>query len=438
LFRFGCRSLTAATLAALALWAGPAAAQDATRARQAEIFAQLRDAPDDPALASEYIRVSLALGDVEAAISTLERALMFRPGDADLMVELGAAYFRLGSYGVAESYFTQARAAGVSAATDARIDEFLEAIAARSARSRFSGVAMAGLAASTNANLGVDDRIVRFFGVPLPVDEDFEAQSDVGFRIVASVDHAYDLGRANLDAWRTDASLYSIRFAEQEQGDIDSFALSTGPSLSLTDTAFGPQARPFVGVRFTRAADAPFYNEAGAGFELSDSFSPRWNGFVRFGGGWRDYRGRRGEGYDGAVARGVGGVSYAAAPGTTLYAAALADAEFADEDFNSSVEVGLRLAAQRDYDPGFGRDLGLWTVTGYLQAARRDFDAPDPEVDGDVTRSDDELRLGVAHLFRLGGGLGLQLDLDAFRQDSNIQNYDLDALSGAVSAVLEF
>lgn len=435
--RFG-PFLARATLATCAAFAGQAAAQDATRERQAEIFAALLASPDDPALTTDYLRVSLALGDIEAAISTLERALIFRPDDAGLHVELGAAYFRLGSYGVAQSHFDRALALGVAPETEARIAQFTAAIAARSARSRFGGVAMAGVAASTNANLGVDDRIVRFFGVSLPVDEDFEAQSDVGGRVIIAATHDYDLGRANLDSWRTEASLYSIRFAEQSQGDIDSLALSTGPSLALSDTAFGPRARPFLGVRFTRSAGAPFYNEYGGGIELSDSFGPRLNGFLRAGGGWRDYIGADGEGYDGSIARGVAGVSVLAARGITLSAAALVDGEFAEDDFNSNLEYGLRLAAQADYDPGFGRDVGLWTLTGYVQGSRRDYDAPNPVVDPDTTRRDDDLRLGVAHLFRLGGGFGLQIDVDAFRQTSNVPNYDLEALTGAVSAVFEF
>jgi tetratricopeptide (TPR) repeat protein len=433
------RAISAFSAALACLWTNPtlAHAQESLRGEQAALYARLQVAPDDPVLALDYVRLSLSLGDVEAAISTLERQLIYRPNDSSLMVELGAAYFRLGSYGAAGHYFRRARDAGVSPETDSRIAAFLAAIDDRSERSRLSGSIGAGLVASTNANLGVDDRIVRFFGIPALIGEEFESQGDAGFRIVGGVTHDYDLGRPNLDSWRTDASLYSIRFFEEDQGDVDSLALTTGPNLALSDTAFGPQARPFVGVRFTRSAGTPFYNEYGAGLDLSDTLSPRWNAFARAGGGYRDYLGGR-DGYDGAVARGLVGVSYAPAQGLALFALALADAEFADSEPQRNAEFGLRIAAQYDYAPGLGAFDGLWTLTGYAQASRRRYAEPDPEVEPNRTRRDDDYRIGVAHLFRLGGGFGLQLDVDAFTQESTIENYDLDSITGAVSAVFEF
>lgn len=423
--------------ACLAALPSAAFAQDSGRAEQAALFARLQDAPDDPALAFEYVRLSLSLGDIEAAISTLERQLIYRPDDASVMVELGAAYFRLGSYGAAGHYFRRARDAGVSPETDDRIEDFLAAIEDRSRRSKFAGSVSAGLVASTNANLGVDDRTIRFFGIPAIINEDFESQADTGFRIVGGVTHDYDLGRSNLDSWRTEASLYSIRFFNEDQGDVDSLAFSTGPNLALTDSAFGPQARPFAGVRFTRSAGAPFYNEYGGGLDLSDTLSPRWNAFGRAGAGYRDYIGGRDE-YDGAVARGLAGVSYAPAQGLAVFALALADAEFADSAPQRNVELGVRVAAQYDYAPGFAAIDALWTLTGYAQASRREYAEPDPEVDPERTRRDDDFRVGFAHLFRLGGGIGLQFDVDAFTQESTIVNYDLESVSGAVSAVFEF
>jgi tetratricopeptide (TPR) repeat protein len=414
-----------------------AAAQDARRAEQAALFAQLQNAPDDPALALDYVRLSLSLGDVEAAISTLERQLIYRPDDTSVMVELGAAYFRLGSYGASAHYFRRAREVGVSPETDERISDFLAAIEDRSQRSKFSGSVSAGLVASTNANLGVDDRTIRFFGIPAIIGEEFESQGDTGFRIVGGLTHDYDLGGTNLDTWRSEASLYSIRFFEEEQGDVDSLAFSTGPNLALSDSAFGPQARPFAGVRFTRSAGAPFYNEYGGGLDLSDTLSPRWNVFGRGGAGYRDYLGGRDE-YDGAVARGLAGVSYAPSQGLALFALALADAEFAESDPQRNLEVGARVAAQYDYAPGFAAVDALWTLTGYAQVSRRQYAEPDPEVDPGRTRRDDDYRVGFAHLFRLGGGIGLQLDVDAFTQDSTVVNYDLESVSGAVSAVFEF
>ena len=64
----------------------------------------LRD-PGDLDVAFEYAAISVQLGDVESAISTLERMLIFSPGLPQLQLELGVLYYRLGAYPQAETYF---------------------------------------------------------------------------------------------------------------------------------------------------------------------------------------------------------------------------------------------------------------------------------------------------------------------------------------------
>ncbi|MGY9054413.1 MAG: tetratricopeptide repeat protein, partial [Alphaproteobacteria bacterium] len=66
--------------------------------------------PSDIDAAFEYARIAAALGDYEAAISSLERMLIFDPNLLKVKVELGVLYFRLGSYETAKSYFDQALA----------------------------------------------------------------------------------------------------------------------------------------------------------------------------------------------------------------------------------------------------------------------------------------------------------------------------------------
>jgi tetratricopeptide (TPR) repeat protein len=407
------------------------------RRRQAALHAALLSAPDDPELMLAYARASTEALDFEAVIATLERALIYRPGDAAVMVELGAAYFRLGSWAAARQYFEAARAAGLPPEAEETLERYLAAIDQRAARSRITGSVSLGLAASTNANLGVDDRNVRFFGLPAVLERDAEAQSDTGFRATAQATHTWDLGTPRLDHWRTDASFYTLRFFEEDEGDTDSLSIATGPSLSLDERAYGPKIRPFVGARIARSDDEKFYVEYGGGATISQAIDATWGFLGRLDIGRRDYA-EDFDDYDATVVRGLIGGSYTLAPGRTLFAAVVAETDRGEERFTTNAEAGLRLAGSFDYDPGFAFADAPSTFSAYAQVSARDWSGPDPTVDPGRTRDDVDVLLGVSNLTRLRRGLGVQIDVDAARRESNIANFDTESLTGVVSVVYEF
>ena len=76
-------------------------------ARRQALLARMLQNPGDLDTAFEYAELSSQVGDYEAAISTLERMLIFAPNTPRLQLELGILYYRLGSYDVARSYFAQ-------------------------------------------------------------------------------------------------------------------------------------------------------------------------------------------------------------------------------------------------------------------------------------------------------------------------------------------
>ena len=79
-------------------------------ARREALLQQMIARPSDLDLAFEYAQLSSQVGDYEAAVSTLERMLIYAPNTARLQAELGILYYRLGAYEVAQSYFAQALA----------------------------------------------------------------------------------------------------------------------------------------------------------------------------------------------------------------------------------------------------------------------------------------------------------------------------------------
>jgi tetratricopeptide (TPR) repeat protein len=86
----------------------------ALEAQKEALFQQMFRDPANLDVTFAYADVSARLGDYEAAVSALERLLLFNPDLPRVQLELGALYFRMGSYELARDYFD--KAAGQSAA----------------------------------------------------------------------------------------------------------------------------------------------------------------------------------------------------------------------------------------------------------------------------------------------------------------------------------
>ena len=242
------RALLRAGLAALCVTlAAPAAeaqtADDgALRVQQADLFERMFRDPENLDLMFEYALVSIALRDFEAAISTLDRILIFNPDLPRARLELGAAYYRIGSYQFAREYIEQAREhPEASEAIRERADEFLAAIDQRTRESYVTGVFRTGLIGSTNANKGPSSRDIVFLGLDARLTgRGVTSQTDVGAFANLQLTHVHDLGGVDAEEWRTNAVVYTQRFLDTKDGAADVLVLHTGPTLALDSDRYGP------------------------------------------------------------------------------------------------------------------------------------------------------------------------------------------------------
>jgi hypothetical protein len=155
---------------------------DEIEAKRKALFGRMMTAPDDLDTAFEYAALSSQAGDLEGAISTLERMLIYAPGLPRLQLELGVLYYRLGAYETARQYFDGAKAAGnVPAEVSAKVDQYLSAIDRRAAPSQLSGMVRTGIRYQSNANAGPGNSTVTLNGLSYTLDglsvagEDFNA-----------------------------------------------------------------------------------------------------------------------------------------------------------------------------------------------------------------------------------------------------------------------
>lgn len=403
------------------------------RIRQEALFDAMLETPDNLDLMFEHALTSIALKDYEAAISTLERILIFNPELARAKVELGAAYFRLGAYENARFYFDDVlQNDNPPQDVAVRVQAFLDEIDNRSQTSGFSATAAAGFVYNTNANLGSPSATANLLGTEVPLDPAFVESDDIGFRASLTGRHFYDLEKPNADIWLTDFSIFTLHYLDQTRGDIDSVTVRTGPRLALSDRNLGPRIRPFVEADFVSSGNDPLFTTLGIGAEYSDNIAEDVTLFVTAKSSWREYFETGFSGFDGHTHRLNVGASFNPDNNVTLNGLVFAETDQTSDDFNTNYEFGTRLSGTYRYDSGLDFSDRLWSVSGFVGATYRAFEEARPE--DARSREDVDLRAGASHVFQLTGGWFVQADADLLIRESNIfTNFDLDSFGVALS-----
>jgi tetratricopeptide (TPR) repeat protein len=124
-------------------------------ARRESLLKQMLSRPNDLDLAFEYATLSSQVGDYEAAVSTLERMLIYAPKTPRLQLELGILYYKLGSYEVVRAYFVQALAnPSVPPSVAAQVRLYLQQLALAADPPAFSASIFLAIRWESNANAG--------------------------------------------------------------------------------------------------------------------------------------------------------------------------------------------------------------------------------------------------------------------------------------------
>lgn len=82
---------------------------DEMRAAYDTAFQETLRKPSDPATLVAFAEIAIKTGDLEGAISALDRLLLIDGDQPEVKLELGVLYFRLGSFEAARGYLEEAR-----------------------------------------------------------------------------------------------------------------------------------------------------------------------------------------------------------------------------------------------------------------------------------------------------------------------------------------
>ncbi|HEV7286720.1 MAG TPA: tetratricopeptide repeat protein, partial [Kaistia sp.] len=275
------RQLAAFALAAVVACGAMGAAaqtdnQAAARERYDQLFQTMLERPADLDVMFEFAALATRLGEFDAAISTLERMLIYNADLPRVRLELGALYMRVGADEMARVYLQDAlQAPEVPQPVRARIETLLAEIDQRTARNVFAGSVFGGMRYQTNANTGPVSGQVQVVQVgggtaTTPIDDEFKADEDFNAFLSGSLVHRYNFDSPYGEWWETRLTGYGAWQFDFTDLDVALAEIQTGPRIALNPGDWkGTSLRVYALGNVVDLGRRLLYATVGGGAEIS-------------------------------------------------------------------------------------------------------------------------------------------------------------------------
>ncbi|MCA1298511.1 tetratricopeptide repeat protein [Stappia indica] len=412
-------------------------------ARQAELLAAMLRDPANLDIAFEYAALSARIGDLEAAVGTLERMLVFAPDQPRIRLELGALYFRLGSFDMARTHFEAvSQTPSVPEEVAARAATFLTEIDGQEAPATLSATLMTGVRYQTNANAGPGGRVVVLNGLPYLLDNTSSGKPDWNVFVAGNVHGAYDLGNQG-DLLEADLLFYGGRYLDITRLNTELAELTVGPSFNLARFDIDDARLGVYGIiGGVRLNEGNYSGALGAGtrFAILPSSLSSVTGRVEFRRRWfRDtltyptISNRDGYQLLAQITH-----TRQVTENWAVRGKLLGDFEEASANFEQSWELGVALGATYSFASPIERLDLPWLLDADAGYIRREFAAPNPSVSLTESEYDNEFWLRGAVTVPLRFDVALALSAEFRRMQSNYQIKDFSNFSTALSVIKTF
>lgn len=432
--------LLCAVVLSLALTAAPARPQQTLsqpeRAellkQQADLFQQILQKPSDLDIAFKYADVSARLGDNEAAVTALERMLLFNPNLPRVDLELGALYFRMGSFQISRDYFEKAAATNPPPDVQAKISDYLAQIQRLSGGSQFTGFVFFGAQYQSDANIapGSPTLTSPITTQVLSLSSDFVKGADTNFFATGSGLYSYDLETQSHDTIDVTGTLFGNHYFHFGRLDLALAEVTAGPRFNFSDLGLGTQTvttRPYLILNEVGLGGNQYFFTYGGGGEAGATFADNLTLSSRF-----EYREKAfSNAPDRPVSTGQNGndkiVSLVGAKGITDNSAVLLEFDFLDQSTLNPVLSNRTYSLSGNYRISYDDPSGIfhlpWQTTVSLARTWSLYEATDPFFA--TTRRDRRWRVGLAENFQLTERLSLTLQFqrDIVSSDQSLFAY---------------
>ena len=396
-------------------------------------FEEMLNKPGDVDVLFRFAALAAQTGDLEGAISALERMLIANPQLTRIRLELGILYYRLGSYQVARTYVeTVLKTAGLPADFQSKAQQVIAEIEGKQSPSHFSGEFFVGWRYQSNANFGPATPNVTLFGQVASLNQSSVATPDWGVVSSLQLRHSYDLGGPDKSAIETTLVAYGSRQFQLSTTNVSLLDFTTGPRFQVFADIFSDVTmRPFIAAGGIWVNDTPYYGSYGGGLEIGVLLLDQLRNNTTLSWRRRDYPNTwylptnslyRGNEYSAAT-----NFQYQLTPAVALLATGIGQRyETAVAPWLSYQTGGLGGGvAFRFEDPVFATTLP-WTVS--LTGAHQwwFYDAPDIQVDPTMIRTQDDWVLNMAISIPFDQRTTFTISGGRLIRSSNLPNYVFD------------
>ena len=407
-------------------------------AKRQQIFQQMLGDPSNLDLAFQYAALSEQVGDLEAAISTLERMLVFAPGLPRLQFELGVLYYRLGSWSTAKSYFTTVMQQPV-VPDDVRnsIGAYMAQIETREQGSQSFGEVGVGLRYQTNANAGPDSPFVDIGGLEFELDPGALGAEDTTAYVTARFHNSMDLAGQG-DRFEIDASAYGALYREEHQLNTGVIDLKFGPNYNLAAIGIDNARLALHGdLGAAILSGDPYIASAGIGADFIATLDARTRLTLSASARHEEYfdndlrptaSDRSGQRYTGAAR-----IDYLLTPDVALFTLLDTTRTVTSVDYLSSWKVGASGGVVFSLKSPTGGNQP-WSITASLGVDREGADANDPIISPDAEMKNTGF-VSAGLIVPVGESFVLNSSITYSISESNydLSNYDNTAVSVGLS-----
>jgi tetratricopeptide (TPR) repeat protein len=440
------------------------AARAELSARKEALFDQMLRDPSNLDVAFAYADVAARLGDNEAAVSTLERMLLFNPNLPRVDLELGTLYFRMGSFEISRGYFEKALAGNPPPEVRGRVEQYLSQIVVQQSPQQVHGYAMVGMQYQSDANVAPGSSVIQSpFGFAVTLGRQFVKRDDGNIFATASALYSYDLGTQTRDAVEVSGVGFVNHYFSVSRFDLDLGEATAGVRFNFPDPVPGlgiksSSLKPYAIVNDVALGGNQYFNTYGVGLEqtlllwddlaLRGSFEFRQKNFS--------------DAPDRPTSRGLNGndkyISILASKPLPVPFEGLGGAsselrlefDFLDQDtrlaYYSNKGYGGSLGYHLRYDDPTGV-VGLpWDTTLFVSRSWNNYAAPDPCCNtsnnplapGISERFDRRWRFGLTQIFQVADNLGVVVQLQRDIVSSNLSLYGYTSNSVLVGPQIRF
>ena len=403
---------------------------------------------DHPERIFEFVQAAVAVNDLRGAIAALERILLLKPGLANIKLELGVLYLRLGESGLATYYIREAlKAPDIPESVRVRAEDLLTRAEIATSRHVFKG--LLSMAGRFDSNANAAPSTVRVFDplvgqvIETTLQDEFTEQEDYSIQIFGDFRHRYRLDTQTGNELESNLLLFTRRYAESDEVNTVLADLDVGPHFYFGDF-FAPDIslRPYISASYLVLDDDDFLSTIGGGVHIRKPFSTKLNGETYL--EYEDLNFKKSDRRPTVNNRSgpqftLGGeLTYHVFNNTVLSGGIALATIDADKDFESFDEVSVTFSVRQYYEAPFRLTQRPWNSAVSARIRQSEYDDPDLAIDPNTTRDDTRQDYIFSTNIPLMERLALVLSAQYTDNDSNLPNNSFDNVSGSVGATWQF